>query len=413
MKIRKLLICTEPSDEVEKNLKEVYLRRVQEMFRKAISLESTLNVFDEVFHGLMRTSLNESNLYDFYESLLTITSYYQHSQAGRGSLIARLLGKLGNPEKMEFEFVLGNLPRFLESDINLESLEHRELLKTKFDVVSKTQCNLAFCELKMKVYSGCTAGRIEMINKFIRLTQLIIKDQSFRDCIKSAYIENIFLIGGILFDVQGRPATLEKDKKWGLCYNGLLRSKEDLIETLKASNIGYRVEEGNSQEIAFSIKFEIDDLKVNIIIAYGNEVIRNLFAEKRAVKKIEYFEAQLGDISYDDLWLSQIIAISERTILNRNFRKANKLWNNVISILTNEKALLCIKRFVQKRNQEVLEKVVDDIIRNIDVPSTKPIPAEVIISSLVSDYNTRDYIADIVQFLSCQDVVDSLKLCLI
>lgn len=81
MKLRKLLICKKPKNDIELRLKRIYVKRLQEMFKRTISLESIFNVFDEVFHGLSQASLISENLYSFYEALLTITSYYQHSQA--------------------------------------------------------------------------------------------------------------------------------------------------------------------------------------------------------------------------------------------------------------------------------------------------------------------------------------------
>ena len=113
MRLRKLLICTEPRNEIEIGLKRMYLKRVQEMFKRTLSMESIFNIFDEVFHGLSQASLVSENLYSFYVSLLTITSYYQHSQAGRGSLVAKLLEELGTSEKMEFVFALMKLPQWL------------------------------------------------------------------------------------------------------------------------------------------------------------------------------------------------------------------------------------------------------------------------------------------------------------
>jgi len=267
MQLRKLLICTEPRNEIEAGLKRMYLKRVQEMFKRTISLESIFNIFDEVFHGLSQASLVSENLYSFYESLLTITSYYQHSQAGRGSLIAKLLENLGISEKMEFEFHLMKLPQLLGVKVNLEE---SELTNQKFDIVNKSEYNLAFCELKMKVYSGCTAGRVELMEKFNKFTKLIIGNQTFRNCIKDAGIRNIFLIGGILFDIQGEPATTQKDEEWGICYNGLLRGKNDIIKTLKDKNVHYKLDNEKLPEKAFLIEFIVDSIKVNIIAVYGN-----------------------------------------------------------------------------------------------------------------------------------------------
>jgi hypothetical protein len=410
MRIRKLLICTEPKNEIEAGLKRMYLKRVQEMFKRTLSMESIFNVFDEVFHGLSQASLVSENLYSFYESLLTITSYYQHSQAGRGNLVAKLLENFGTTEKIGFEFDLIKLPQWLGQNIKLKE---SELTKQKFDIVNKDKDNLVFCELKMKVYSGCTAGRIELMEKFNKFTKLVITNQPFRNCIKNAGIKNVFLIGGILFDIQGEPATTQKDEEWGICYNGLLRGKNDIIKTLKDKNVRYTVNEEKLPERAFLIEFVVDSIKVNIITVYGNEVIESLFVGKQKYD-IEYFKKQLEGMLYDDLWLGQIITMSERAVLDQNFKKNKNLNNYVLSILRNDEILSEIKRFQSNRNIQTLEEVTDRVTEMIKKYDQKlldisPTPAEMIIKSSGENYNTKDYVADIIQFLSCDEVVDILK----
>ncbi|HOQ32601.1 MAG TPA: hypothetical protein PLA12_08820 [Candidatus Hydrogenedens sp.] len=410
MKLRKLLICTEPKNEIEAGLKRMYLKRVQEMFKRTLSMESIFNIFDEVFHGLSQASVVSENLYSFYESLLTITSYYQHSQAGRGSLVAKLIEELGTSEKMEFEFALTKLPQWLGQNIKLEEAE---LTKQKFDIVSKSEENIVFCELKMKVYSGCTAGRIELMEKFNKLTKLIIENQSFRDCLKCAGITKVFLIGGILFDIQGEPATTQKDEEWGICYNGLLRGKKDIIKTLKDKKVQYKVDEKQLPEKAFLLEFKIDGIKVDIITVYGNEVIKSIFIGKQRYD-IEHFRKQLEEMLYDDLWLGQIITMSERTVLDQNFKKSKNLNNYVTSILKNNKILQQVKRFQSNREEETLKEVTKETIEMIrqydkNLLDIRPTPAEIILKSSGENYNIRDYISDIIQFLSCEEVVDMLR----
>jgi len=388
----------------------MYLKRVQEMFKRTLSMESIFNIFDEVFHGLSQASLVSENLYSFYESLLTITSYYQHSQAGRGSLVAKLLEELGTTEKMEFEFALMKLPQWLEQTVKLEE---SELTKQKFDIVNKSKDNLAFCELKMKVYSGCTAGRVELMEKFNKFTKLIIENQSFRNCIKNAGIKNVFLIGGILFDIQGEPATTQKDEEWGICYNGLIRGKNDIIKTLKDKNVQYTIDEKKLPEKAFLIEFEVDGIKANVIAVYGNEVIKSLFIGKQKYD-IKHFKEQLEEMLYDDLWLGQIITMSERAVLDQNFKKNKNLNNYVISILKNNEILSEVKKFQLSRNNKTLEEVTDRIIERIkkydkNLLDIQPIPAEIIIKSSGEDYNIRDYVGDIIQFLSSKDVINVLQ----
>jgi hypothetical protein len=413
MRIRKLLICAEPENEIneiEKELKKMYLKRIKEMFKKTISLESSFNIFDEIFHGLSRVSKLDENLHSFYEALLTITSYYHHSQAGRGSLVTTLLKNLGTAEKIEFELALINLPKWLGQNIRLKE---NELTKQKFDIVSKNGNNLVFCELKMKVYSGCTAGRIELMEKFNKFTKLLIGDQTFRNCLKNSGIENVFLICGVLFDIQGNPATVEKDEEWGICYNGLTRGKKDIIKTLKDKNVMYKLVEERFSEEAFRIEFTVDDIKVNILAVYGDEVIKRLFVGKQKYT-IEYFKNQLEGILYDDLWLGQIITISERTVLELNFKKNKRLNNYVISILKSKEILEEIKKFQQNKTIEKLEEITRRVIKIIDqndknLSSMSPTPAEMIMSLYDKNYKREDYVADIIQFLSCNKIIKFLK----
>lgn len=407
MIIRKLLICREPRNKIEAGLKRMYLKRVREMFKRTLNMESIFNIFDEVFHGLSQTSLVSENLYSFYESLLTITSYYQHSQAGRGSLVAKLLEDLGASEKMEFEFALMRLPQFLGHTIKLEE---SELTKQKFDIINKSNENLAFCELKMKVYSGCTAGRIELMEKFNKFTKLIIESQSFRNCIRNTGIKNVFLIGGILFDIQGEPATTQKDEEWGICYNGLLRGKNDIIKTLRDKNIQYKIDDTKIPEKAFLIEFVIDGIQVNIIAVYGNEVIKSLFIGKQKYD-IKHFKKQLEEMLYDDLWLGQIITLSERAVLNQNFKRNKKLDNYVLTIIQNENLLKEIKKFQLKKEEIILKEIISKVIKNSskELLNIKPVPAELIIKSSGEAYSLEDYIGDIIQFLSCEDVIKTLK----
>jgi len=410
MRLRKLLICTEPRNEIELRMKRMYIKRVQEMLRRTLSMESTFNIFDEVFHGLSQASVVSENLHSFYESLLTITSYYQHSQAGRGDLIAKLLENLGETEKMEFEFTLMKLPQWLGQTIRLEE---SELTKQKFDIVSKNGDNLVFCELKMRIYSGCTAGRVEMMEKFNKFTKLIIENQPFRNCIKTAEIKNVFLIGGILFDIQGEPATTQKDEEWGICYNGLLRGKSDIIKTLKENSVPYKVDEKKLPEKAFVIEFVVDDIIVSIIAAYGNEVIKSLFVGKQKYD-IEYFKILLEGMLYDDLWLGQIITISERSVLSQNFKKNKNLNNYIISILENDKILQEIKKFSLNRNDiKTLEEITENAIEIIRIYDKNLLEiksiAEVIFNSLGENYDIKTYIGDIIQFLSCEEILSVLR----
>ena len=80
----------------------------------------------------------------------------------------------------------------------------------------------------------------------------------------------------------------------------------------------------------------------------------------------------------------------------------------------NDEILSEIKKFQLSRNNKTLEEVTDKIIEMIkdydkNLLEIRPTPAEIIIQSTREDYNIKDYVADIIQFLSCEEVVNILR----
>ena len=117
---------------------------------------------------------------------------------------------------------------------------------------------------------------------------------------------------------------------------------------------------------------------------------------------------------YDDLWLGQIITISERAVMDQNFKKNKQLNNYVISILKNNEMLSEVNKFRLSKNIKTLEEVtlkIIDMIKDYDknLLEIRPTPAEIIIKSSEEGYDIKDYIADIVQFLSCKNVINILQ----
>jgi hypothetical protein len=172
------------------------------------------------------------------------------------------------------------------------------------------------------------------------------------------------------------------------------------------------INEEKQPEKLFLIEFLVDNIKVNIIAVYGNEVIKSLFVGKQKYD-INHFKKQLEEILYDDLWLAQIITMSERAVLDQNFKKNKKLNNYVISILRNDEILSEVKKFQLNRNIKTLEEVTDKTIEMIkqydkNLLNITPTPAEIIIKSTGEDYDIRNYVSDIIQFLSCKDIINVL-----
>jgi len=129
---------------------------------------------------------------------------------------------------------------------------------------------------------------------------------------------------------------------------------------------------------------------------------------------IKHFKKQLEEMLYDDLWLGQIITMSERAVLDQNFKKNKNLNNYVITILKNNEILSEIRKFQLNKDIKTLKEVTDKIIKLIgkydkNLLNIRPTPAEIIIKSYGEDYNIKDYVVDIIQFLSCKEVVNILR----
>lgn len=406
--LRKLLINSDVNDEIEVSLKKMYVKRIQEMFKKAVVLESIFNIFDEVFHGLLQTQEIEDNLYNYYESYLTISSYYQHSQAGRGSLAALILKEFGESDVIEFEFKLTKLPKILGQEIKLKETK---LTEQKFDIFNKSADKLVFCELKMKTYSGCTAGRIELMEKFRKFLELITTNHNFVNCLKNAGIKEVHLFGGVLFNISGEEATKAGDVDWGLCYNGLIRGKNDLISDLEKYKIDYTLID-NSDTDAFTITFELDEINFIVSAIYGNKVIEKLYFDNN-LRNIDFLRERLEKIQYDDIWLAQTISLSERTVLHQFFKNHEDYCNFIIMFLKHKELQAILKQFNHNKSQQNLiacTQRAKDIIysKEPNLQSISNIPAIPIIAATGIDYSFDDYLADIIQILSSSKVLNEL-----
>jgi hypothetical protein len=416
MKIRKLLILTKPTDELEKKLQKMYIKRVQEMLKKAISLESIFSIFDEIFHGIAKTEVESQDLYSFYEAFLTVTSYYQHSQAGGGSLIAKLFQELLNidsNEKVLFEGRVSNFSKILNKSCILDISKEED---QKFDIVLKLDNTMVICELKKRIDSGCTAGRIEIIEKFIKFVELLDKDEKLYNCFNLNEIKEIKLIGGVLYDIEGNPATLEKDMEWQICYSGLKNRINRLISFLKNKNLNFQYE-NNYKNCALQISFILKNIKFVIYFLYGNQLIEAITGGE-SINYLENLKEKLETKLYDDIWLAQLISINERSILNQMFRKNNKLKNTFIYILDHYISDVEFKNyfgnFLKKKtkSKEDLKKLimkVKNIIKK-DKELLKAVSNSKAIQIMKTEttYTIDDYLADLIQILLCPRVFNYL-----
>jgi len=405
VRVRNLLICKDPVNDIESELKDKYLRRVNEMFKRAVSLETAFTDSDEVFHGIL--TLTE-NLQDFYESFMVITQYYHSARAGRGDIVARLLGKLGVSGKMEFEFRINKLPELVGFGGTLGLSNNEDIT---FDIIHILDDNLVFFESKVKIDSGCTAGRREIMGKFRDFVKLLVENKgNISDIIKKAGIKNIYLIGGFLFNIRGEPATLEDDKNFNICYRGLIEGKSKFIEFLEEKGITFK-EYDESSKRAFTIEFNVGDINVFVISTYGDYAVDRLFLGN-VKHDLTYFASLLSGIRYDDMWLAQILAISERSLLSQCIRESNGTnYNNyIISIIKENikhKGMLLndFRRALVNGDEDRLKELIETILSK-DLP--EPVGVH-ILRIFDREYSIDDYLCDLMQFLSCANVEQEIK----
>jgi len=371
----------------------------------------------EIFHNLTPNNIVIKELCSFYRALFDVTSYYQHNTAGIAKFGNVLISKLGPAENLVTELHLKYLPSKLLGDTECKWIGADDDDVTT-DVVNRVGDTLIFFEFKFRVDSGCTAGRREVWEtKFLKIIQHIIvgkklfeKDstqQSLYEVLKKAGINNVELYIGILFDIKGNPATVEEDKKF-ICFGGMQESYQRVLTYLGQNNITYReVRPIDQNTEIFLLEFNFNGIKVKMGAKYANSAIDSLFKGKG--KDLTTIKMLIDSLIYDDLWLSQLIAISERSILlayeNNYLLTIEDLLRSDSSIRKKAKLFSQIRYAQEERALKTLIDLVETVLKNyrnrfINFP--KPIILH-LMQAYTKDYSLEDYIADVLQVLIAGD----------
>lgn len=297
----------------------------------------------KVYDGLLSVPFE---IREYYESLLGVTSYYHHSQGGRGKYIEKKIAS--SFETCSLGIELSKFPFWLEyPSIHKKkgiftmqglSLDEKKILRTiewdwlgerdiSTDVGSIIQDEkvMVLVEIKNRVDTGGTAGRREIwtsekfgifvgyLKSNKKLFRKNKKEFSLAELLKNFGIETVEVYIGVLFDKSDNPATLQNDKINGF-YSSSKQGFEYLHNILKqSSTIKIIDEDFKNLQMEFGLSYS--SLKVKIGALYGNEITLKLFRENFPV-------ADLLLLKYDDIWLSQLMAIDERTVLlkyHKNF----------------------------------------------------------------------------------------------
>ncbi|HQH47329.1 MAG TPA: hypothetical protein PL142_02015, partial [Candidatus Syntrophosphaera thermopropionivorans] len=334
------LICVKNKEKLELGhllLYEPY-KNILENFKKlCIDIkEKSFDPVAKVYDGLLSVP-NETR--DYYEALLGVSSYYQHSQGGRGKYIEKKIAS--SFETCTLDISLSKIPYWLtypslhkkqglftqralsrEEKEKLRTIEWEWLgdrdVNTDVGSIISEENTIVLVEIKNRVDSGGTAARREIwtSEKFGLYFDYLINNEkifqknlnkySLSELLESFGINNLEIYIGILFDTNDSTATIESDRIKGF-YSSSKQGFEYLKNKISQNSSIYIINE-NLDKLFMELGLTYSKLKITIGALYGDDITLKLFRQKFPV-------SDLLLLKYDDIWLSQLISIDERTIL--------------------------------------------------------------------------------------------------
>jgi len=374
--------------------------------KQAIDFDPVSRAFD----GL--ESISE-DIKHYYEALLGITSYYQHSQGGKGKYIEKKITSV--METCSMNIKLSELPIWFEypklykkkgifTQTGLTPEDKSILRNVEWDWLGKEDettdvgnflpedCSLILVELKNRVDSGGTAGRREIwTKKFKTILEILAnktliysyknKKYSLSDLLAHFNIEKFEIYIGILFNVDGTPATMEGDKQRGF-FSSNLEGYGDLKNFLQ-SNLILELEKEDYDNLIFDLKLPNSGLKLRVGSLYGNDIPKSLFRK-------EYSVSDLLLLRYDDIWLSQLVAIDERAQLLKNGKNFMTIF---MDLLKRDRDLRL--KYNNLIKSECEERKLNDFITYLIDNYSSSFTGEL----LPAGKNKKEYLADVVQVL--------------
>lgn len=365
----------------------------------------------KVYNGLLSVP---SEIREYYEALLGVTSYYHHSQGGRGKYIEKKIAS--SFETCSLDIELGKLPFWLEfpslhkkkgifTQQGLSSEEKKFLRTIEWDWLGDRDVStdvgsiiqdekaMVLVELKNRVDTGGTAGRreiwtsekfgifVEYLKSNKKLFRKSDKEFSLAELLESFGIENFEIYIGVLFDKGDNPATVQSDKTNGF-YSSSKQGFEYLQNLIKQSQTIKIINE-DFENLQMELGLSYSSLKVKIGALYGNDITLKLFRKSFPV-------SDLLLLRYDDIWLSQLTTIDERAML----LKHQKNFTTTFLDLLNRDRDLRIK-YDAIINSECGETELNAIVNYL---LSKYAP--VFDGKILPDKKDKsEYLADVIQFL--------------
>ncbi len=306
-------------------LKKTYSNIVYRLTDSTISTSSEFDPFVTKFMGI--DSIEYEKAFQ-YQALLETTSYFWASKGGRGTLLEKIIASLGNSYSSNgatlSKIVSILLSKFSYTLTHNNQNSSQVLIKgnvkrLKFDLVNIIDDNLILLELTNRVDSGGTAAREEALRKkFFAICRIIEneekifvyagKDYDFAELLSILGINKLELYLGLLFNINGKEATINADRSYGFYSSSKTHMKNYLSES--HPNINVEFDESN-----LKLFFKKRSLLVRIGMLYGDEVIQRFSSKEYHLSKLL---EKVFSKSWDDIWLVFNIAISQRAMLLRN-----------------------------------------------------------------------------------------------
>jgi len=415
MIVKRNLLCVKDKNRLE--LGQVLLYEPYKnilMNFKELCININAKDFDpvaKVYDGLLSVPVE---IREYYEALLGVTSYYQHSQGGKGKYIEKKLAS--SFETCSLNIEISKLPFWLEYPelhkkkgiFTQQGLfqEERSIFRTiewdwigdrdvSVDVGSiiKDENAMVLAEIKNRVDNGGTAGRREIwtsekfgifvgyINSNKKIFRKKEEEFSFIELLESFGIKVLELYIGVLFDKSDNPATVETDRIHGF-YSSSKQGFEYLENLIKQSPSIDIVKE-DSENLQMGLSLTYSNLKVNIGALYGNDITSRLFRKSLPV-------SDLLLLRYDDIWLSQLITIEERAILLKNGRN---YMTTFLDLLKRDRDLrIRYDDLINSECEEIkLERIIDYLLDKYSTDFENRL--------LPAGKDKEGYLADIIQVL--------------
>jgi hypothetical protein len=184
------------------------------------------------------------------------------------------------------------------------------------------------------------------------------RDYDFTELLTVLGINKIEMFLGLLFNINGKQATLDGDKSHGFYSSSKTHMKSYVSKPHISTNVEF--DEGRLR-----IYFKKNSLSVSIEMLYGDEVIRKFSSKEYDLAKLM---EKVFSRPWDDIWLVFNIALSQRAIL---LTKGNNYITQMKTLIENDEYFnTTFNKFCNySSDYKILSHLVEYVQKKIDLSS--------------------------------------------